>query len=438
MNPINLIEKPVNSTEVLNKRTLNSKTFNKGGGKFKLFKFFGAIHYKNNFDDTTEEWKEIDLTPQEQVNKFVISEAPYNLEVAKNQVGFAYTSKRGGSVTARLKAIDDNLLKDLNLNLNARLENNKIYWDDVRPGLDIYIELRSSGVEFFKVLKNDQAPTKLEWEIEEDENSRFISKMVSSGIDNQKRQVKIINTIVDGGVVEGKKSYNLIEQFEPKTAVIEDKRKRIKSWVDEIEYPLLIDVPDITEDITDSIDDGHHGTDPGGWDTDGIGNRWVVGDSGVAYKYYGGLRFQTLAIPQAATIDLANLKVKIANLAGSAPANKFYADDVDDAPAFSNANLPNGITKTSASADFNPAGTGAFTVAVTSIVQEIIDRGGWSSNNDIRFGFFGDQGGGLKNVYVSDYAGGQADAAHLEIDFTVSAAAPSIVGWKTLLGVGQG
>ena len=80
---------------------------------------------------------------------------------------------------------------------------------------------------------------------------------------------------------------------------------------------------------------------------------------------------------------MAELKISAVNLGGTATA-KVYGDDVDDAVTWASTNRPSQITKTSASADVSISSTGVHTVDVTSIIQEIVNRPGWSSNNNLR------------------------------------------------------
>ena len=48
--------------EILALRNENSKTFALDNGKRQLVLSIGAIHYKDNYADKSEEWKDIDLT----------------------------------------------------------------------------------------------------------------------------------------------------------------------------------------------------------------------------------------------------------------------------------------------------------------------------------------------------------------------------------------
>jgi hypothetical protein len=120
----------------------------------------------------------------------------------------------------------------------------------------------------------------------------------------------------------------------------------------------------------------------------------------------GGLRFTNITIPQGETINYAIISLYITNGAGD-PRLNVYGDDVDDAGAFSSSDLPSNISKTTAVTSFEPETLEAHNIDVTSIVQEIVNRAGWSSGNDIRFGFFNNQGApGDHEIEISEYGSG--------------------------------
>ena len=105
-----------------------------------------------------------------------------------------------------------------------------------------------------------------------------------------------------------------------------------------------------------------------------------------------GIRFQSIDIPQGTTILSAVLEFETDETNSGATSVTIEGEDIDDAPTFtsSNSNISN-RTRTTASVAWNsiPAWN---TVSerhqspdITSIVQEIVDRGGWSAGNDMVF-----------------------------------------------------
>ncbi|GAI71480.1 unnamed protein product [marine sediment metagenome] len=61
--------------ELIGKRTANSKTFDIGNGRRQLVVSIGDVHYKDNYADLSEKWKDIDLIWEG--NR--ITKAPYAL-----------------------------------------------------------------------------------------------------------------------------------------------------------------------------------------------------------------------------------------------------------------------------------------------------------------------------------------------------------------------
>ena len=105
-----------------------------------------------------------------------------------------------------------------------------------------------------------------------------------------------------------------------------------------------------------------------------------------------GLRFQNIQIPQGTTIVSAVLEFETDETNSGATSVTIEGEDINDAPQFGNGNSNiSNRARTSASVDWNsiPAWN---TVSerhqspdITSIVQEIVDRGGWSAGSDMVF-----------------------------------------------------
>ena len=106
----------------------------------------------------------------------------------------------------------------------------------------------------------------------------------------------------------------------------------------------------------------------------------------------GGFRYQNITIPQGSTILSAKLSVKAyKNRSGTVCNSKISAEDVDDAAIFP---VAKGDFDTRYAAHttavVNWDSIAAWTMDtwydspdITSVIQEIIDRVGWSSGNDI-------------------------------------------------------
>ena len=100
-----------------------------------------------------------------------------------------------------------------------------------------------------------------------------------------------------------------------------------------------------------------------------------------------GLRFTNVTIPQGATIVSAKITFTATATDGDTVDTEIFGVDEDDTASFSSD--PTGRAQTTASAFWDIAGTTAEaeydTSSLTSVVQEIVDRAGWASGNDMGF-----------------------------------------------------
>ena len=109
-----------------------------------------------------------------------------------------------------------------------------------------------------------------------------------------------------------------------------------------------------------------------------------VGYDGSVYDT--GLRWQSLNIPQGATINSAKLSLYLTTDTGTLSAN-IRGIDEDNTVTWAADNRPSQRTKTTATITANEANWSNWAVDswididISSVVKEIIDRGGWSANN---------------------------------------------------------
>ncbi len=152
-------------------------------------------------------------------------------------------------------------------------------------------------------------------------------------------------------------------------------------------------------------------------------------DFGTAqYINWTGVRFQTINIPSGSTIDSATLTFVMKDKIGT-PSVRIYGNDVDDAATWGATNKVRNITKTAAFTALDVT-LHDSTNDVKTIVQEIVDRGGWAANNDIAFGLFDQVGTGNNNIRgvayeytpANTYYGSVANPAKLDITYTAGAA----------------
>lgn len=144
---------------------------------------------------------------------------------------------------------------------------------------------------------------------------------------------------------------------------------------------------------------------------------------GVYYDVEAGLRFNNITIDNAETISDAYLSVyaDTANGAGSVTSvfGKIYADDVDDAAAWGTSSRPSQITTTTASVDWDPStwtnNTWVNSPDISTVIQEIVNRGSWASGNDLRIAIWNDGTTGQNVVAFEDYDTSSSLAAKLTI-----------------------
>ena len=135
---------------------------------------------------------------------------------------------------------------------------------------------------------------------------------------------------------------------------------------------------------------------------------------------YFGVRFNNVTIPQGATINTATMDLYFTSGSFDDPDVTIYGEDVDDAATFTTAASSissRAATTATASWDAASVGTGVKTSPdFASVVQEIVNRAGWASGNDMVIIFKGDDASTLMRVRAYEAGGG--DYATIDIDYT--------------------
>lgn len=149
-----------------------------------------------------------------------------------------------------------------------------------------------------------------------------------------------------------------------------------------------------TYQITDTLEDGAQ-SDATTWASnsqDATYGNLVGSLSGVQYE--GGYRFLSIAAPQGAVVSSATFRLYVTRTYKE-PLINIKGVASDNAIQFSNSNLPVNASVTTAAVSHDFTGEGNATdyfnqnryieFDVTAIVQEIVNRSGWSSGNAIAF-----------------------------------------------------
>jgi hypothetical protein len=178
-----------------------------------------------------------------------------------------------------------------------------------------------------------------------------------------------------------------------------------------------------TKQISVDADDGYD-TGAGAFaSNDGI----VVGNNG-ATQVTVGVRFTAVTIPQGVTVTSATLTLVSSGGDTGTPGTVTLKGIASDNCADFSTTAPSVASKTSASATAPHGGADgtSYGVTVTSIVQEILSRAGWTSGNAI--GFAGAGPGttsGLNFAAYHDVSTNSAKAASLSVTFTNVAITPA-------------
>lgn len=145
----------------------------------------------------------------------------------------------------------------------------------------------------------------------------------------------------------------------------------------------------------------------------------------------GGLRWQSVNIAQAMSITSAKLSLYMHTDTGTLSAN-IRGIDEDNTATWSSGSRPSQRTKTSATITANEANwnnwatDGWIDIDITSVIQEIIDRGGWSANNALAVVIEDTAGAG--NNYLAarsyDYSG-NVHGAKLDIVYGAATVKPA-------------
>lgn len=379
--------------ELVKKRNLRSKTFDLGGRKRLLrLGIKKPLHYVNE----QSQIEDIDLTPTLARGQHFISKAPYKARIGRDFPGYRYTGARG-TISAELIAINGNSITKR----EPEYADKRFYWRGLSFGVDCTIIPRNAGLNALVTLHEANAPRKFTWEILGD--TAIMRPVV--GRDALGRTLEL---------EQEWSSDRLTITWTGK--VIDGKYARRGEPLQEPRYPVWID-PTINEAIVAGSDDAWSGT-PNIYINSTYLSAGIFGTLAIPT----GLRFQTIAIPQGSTVTSAVLTLDILSITGS-PSLRIYGNDIDDANAWSSGNRIKNITKTTAFASFSPGGTGTITVGVTSAFQEIINRTGFTSNNDVAFGIFPQAASGVDIAKIAAYEHTTRQEAQLDIVYTEAGAA---------------
>jgi len=163
---------------------------------------------------------------------------------------------------------------------------------------------------------------------------------------------------------------------------------------------------------------GNDGYWAGSWFVDG--SWWAIGKNYYGDALHSAARFTNVTIPQGSTINSAYLTLTgYTNESTPQVYTRFYGLDEDNTADFTSDPISRPQTAAYTDWDFSAVVyQQEYTIDVTSIVQEIINRAGWGSNNAL--GIIHVDDGSTTNYYhhFITRTGDSARAAYIEINYT--------------------
>jgi hypothetical protein len=401
-------DEPVAPTEIAEMRDEASKTYDNHDGTMGATYFIGAVHYKDDYTDVTEQWKDIDTT----IVNGRMDKAPYIFSIDYSSKFVTIKDKKTKSVTTiGLKDIDGELVE-----LGDYVEaGNQICFKDVARDTDVVIEVTSTNVRFKRILKSDDAPL----------TATFAIYQVGDGItvtprakqNNNYAEVKIESEFKDGILTE----------------------TIAKNSNGQLSYPVEIDpVVDVTVNAsTNDTNAYYNGTL---WGMRTAFNYTVLGyNSAADYKYGNAFRFLNVAVPQYSTINAAYINITAGTTNVVNNTNSYIIGQLGNSNAFStlvdfqirrgtSIGGPDNLLRTVAQVAWDAIAPWTINTtyqspSIVSVVQEIVG-GAWTSGNAMTI-FWDDfdgrstaTGGNLRVGW--QYDGDAAFAALLHIDYTAS------------------
>ncbi len=372
--------------EIINKRTLNSKTY-QDGNKYTSKYYMHPIHYNNNgvLDDIDVNF-EFESGFGDKIKK-----AKHNIKFKDNLFRFGFAK---------------NVYIDYTLPTNVYTKSgNKIVYENAWSNVDLEYVPFNQGVKNNIILKNNHAQTSFNFPVDL-KNCSLEIKGNSAVIKDGSNIVGIIPVpfMTDA-------NYKPTLGFKNRGKVTLSFKDNVltftadEGWLKTAVYPVKIDPT--TYNPTDD-------------ENEGCIYYESAEEELVLNIYNGGLGkyenvdiknfalFPNVAIPQGATIDSATLKYYLmqSDNASTIP-TKIYGNDVNDAVAPTTVSEYNNLVKTTAYVSWNcpildsEEDTSVTTADISTVVKEIVDRAGWASGNNMQF--IHETNGGTNEIFIITY-----------------------------------
>lgn len=284
----------INSTEIISMRTENSKTFNLGKSQYRAEISSVALHYKNDYQSKSEQWKDIDTT----IKDGKVTAAPYELIIDGLTI-MVRCKRTDSTITLTLSKIGASSVSTTKP--EYIFKGNKATFADIVLDTDLEILATNESVKFTRVLKTDKAPLDAELDVKQDGDGL---RLYYQAVDADNNLLKVTTSRVGNKVVEKIADSDL--QFTD-----------IAGEVKVAKYPIRIDPTVVLTPATEQcfIVNGHpmH-------DNNYNGSLSLSDNDG--YCYYGLLKYSLASIPVGATLSSSILDCYIAGWDGTYDAAK--------------------------------------------------------------------------------------------------------------------
>lgn len=453
-------------TEIVSKRQRNSKTFIVDGTHNKLEVSAGPVHFK----DALENWQDIDNSLN------VSAHVDYDYENGLNdfKVYFKNNLKSSGairfekedsSVDITIKGISlydesqdkETLFKVPNNTPQPSINGRKIVFSDAYPDLGIefgYI-LQPTGIkEYVEIYDVSNIPDPTTLGYDPDFTYLFLITELDHNADIVEDEYGEISEDRDPGAFSFKKNNKIhfyspeLYGFDSSSSPVNHKlKKKVKiqgkkitlhhgtKYTDIITstvFPYVVDAS-IAVDITAGEDDGFE-ISQNNWDGSAnitIGNEFGKGD----IPYDAAFRFLNITIANGATIDTAIITLISNQTQADNLDTRIKGVDEDSCAVWADTvgGRPSGRVTTTATEDWTigakTPGSSHDTDDFAPIIKEIVDRGGWSSGNDIGIIIENLLSGSEVIKYFESYEEETYDPAKLTVTYTIGggAVAPTAV-----------
>lgn len=232
-------------------RTLKSKTFELGDGRFHL-QMSGRIQH---YVDDTGQLRDIVPIWALADGVYSLGGSAYRVRVPATRVAYQWQDRStGGSVDVRLYSVDGVLVRDLLLTFTLEADGPRLWWRNVLPDLDFFLLANPNTLGFHKLLKSASAPRDFVVEITED-LAIPKSKVQQSSIPGRDNLERLVDRVIDSDrfrvtemlpidrtpdvVKDGRRTYRVRTAWTGRVAEV-DPVTRIKTWSTKAAYPVRI------------------------------------------------------------------------------------------------------------------------------------------------------------------------------------------------------